>query len=159
MNAPVRGIDAPDGLNFLTGLHTATAFDAFVHVAYQCLAFRNRPAVGRIGMRFFVASERRFSNVKICRKLLQFATGVADTAQTIMGMIRQNQIDNHFSDGGKAAVMGNDIYAFPYIVCAGGYKFPLAVTFHHADAAVGAFTQIGMFAKSGNVNINGSGGF
>jgi hypothetical protein len=158
MNAPVRGVDAPDGLNFLTGFHTTTAFDAFVHVAYKSFAFHNWPAASLSVMRFFVAAKRRFPNVKIRRKLLQFAVCIADTSQAILGMIGQNQLNDHFSDGSKAAVMGNDIYAFPYLVGTGGYKFPPAVTFHHADAAVRPFAQVGVFAESGDMYIHGSGG-
>jgi hypothetical protein len=154
MDTPVCGIDAPDGLNFLTGFHTTTAFNAFAHVAYQCFAFYHRFAAIGIVMRIFKTAERRFTDVKVRRKFLQFATRVTYTAQTFLGMLRQNQLDDHFSDRGKAAVMGNDLYPFPYLVGAGGYKFSPAVTFHHADTAVGAFAQIGMFAEGGDMYIS-----
>jgi hypothetical protein len=149
IHAPVRGVDGPHCLDFLADFDAAPAFNAFVHVADKHFA-----GCFFLVMKGGFAAERRRAYAEALRKGLQITFCIADAAKTILGMIGQKQLDDHFSYAQNADIVRNNFHPFPYFVGTCGNELAPSVAFHNADAADRPPAKIGMIAKDWYLNID-----
>jgi hypothetical protein len=131
-------------LNVIADGHTSSAQNAFGTVTYNG---RTRTVDYILGPDSF---EPEFANLDLFSKILQLAVLISVAAQTIFGMVRQNQFIQDFPDLPDFSRIGFNDHAFLDFGNTGSHQVSSTFNLYNADSARAYLMYIFQVAKMGN---------
>ena len=156
-SAAVAG-ECADGLNFVADGLAAAAHDALGKVTHDGFA-------GVIHVEAVLGTaESDFLNTELGSEHTQFAVLVLGAGQTLLGVVREHELEDGAAGVESTLAVGVDHHAFHDRSGAGGSQVAAAFNFDHADTAAGGLVgntaaEFVPVAEGRNLDIELTGGF
>ena len=156
-------LKSPHVLHLLAHFSAAAALDALIGVEHE-----RRSGLIHVAMDDFLR-ERNLADAEVGGDILKLATAGARALQTVLRMVREDELENRAAHLDDIRIVSDDLHAFHGLGRAGAEKLRARHELsglgaarnelaHHADAAACAGLEIRMVAEGGDLDVRGLGG-
>ena len=137
----------PDVLHFLADDGATAALDAFVGLKDD--GRRGGVALHVLHRR---ATEGHLADAELGRHALELAVARTGTAEAVVGVGGEDELDHRFADLDNVRIVGGDLHPFGDLGAAGPQEFGGVPVAHHADAAGSPGLHVGVVTEGGDAH-------